>query len=293
MSDSLWPGLFAFLAVTIAAMVIIDFGIFVFNRYCEKYIQETGTELDDVLIQIPANKILDISLAISALGGILSVIVIMWFSDDFSWKGGLFFGFLAAGVLFPAPRLILRYLRKQRLYKFNIQLEDALGMISSSLKAGFSINQALEEIAGQNIHPISVEFKLLTQEIRLGVPLEQALENMNYRVESDDFELVTTAILTARQTGGELTGTLERVAALIRERVRISNKLRATTAMGRLQAIMVGSMPFLLFAGLLFVAPQVMAGFTSGPIGIIALIVVVVLDVIGYLVIKKITTIEV
>lgn len=108
-------------------------------------------------------------------------------------------------------------------------------MISSSLKAGFSINQALEEVAEQNIHPISVEFRLLIQEIRLGVPVEQALENMNRRLRSEDFELVATAILTARQTGGELTGTLERVASLIRERVRISNKVRALTALGRLR----------------------------------------------------------
>ena len=131
-------------------------------------------------------------------------------------------------------------------------------MMSSSLKAGFSINQALEKVAEQEIHPIAVEFRLLMQELQLGVPLDQALDNMSRRIGSEDFELVAVAIITARQTGGELTETLERVAALIRERGRINNKVRALTAMGRLQAIMIGAMPFLLLWGMYLISPAMM-----------------------------------
>ena len=167
------------------------------------------------------------------------------------------------------------------------------GIISSSLKAGFSINQALDEVAGQNIHPVSVEFRLLTQEIRLGVPLEQALENMNSRLGSDDFELVATAVLTARQTGGELTGTLERVAALIRERVKIANKVRALTAVGRLQAIIIAAMPFFLLYMMTRVSPELMGEFLHSFAGVMAVILVVILDLLGFLWIRKITTIEV
>lgn len=166
-------------------------------------------------------------------------------------------------------------------------------MISSSLKAGFSINQALEEVAEQNIHPISVEFRLLIQEIRLGVPVEQALENMNRRLRSEDFELVATAILTARQTGGELTGTLERVASLIRERVRISNKVRALTALGRLQAILIALTPVALLIGLWWINPVMIRAFVTNPIGIALLIVAGIFDVIGFLIIRRIVTIEV
>ena len=77
--------------------------------------------------------------------------------------------------------------------------------MSSSLKAGFSINQAMDAVAHENRSPISFEFTLLMQELRLGVPLEDALEKMNKRLHSSDFELVSVAIITARQTGGELT----------------------------------------------------------------------------------------
>ena len=290
---SFWPSFFAFLSVFLAATVLIEFGIYTANRYRERFLQEAGAELDDILLQMPAGRILDLSLALSFTGAVLTLLGVMT-REQFSLQWALFLTVAVAGGCFPLPRLVLRCLKKRRLQKFNIQLEEALGMISSSLKAGFSINQALDEVAAQNFAPASVEFRLLTQEIRLGVPLEQALENMNRRLESDDFELVTCAILTARQTGGELTGTLERVAALIRERVRISNKLRALTAMGRLQAVLIGSMPFFLLFALNYVAPQgMMSAFFDSPFGIAAIILVVVLDVAGFLVIRRITTIEV
>ena len=141
--------------------------------------------------------------------------------------------------------------------------------------------------------PISVEFRLLAQECRLGVPLTQALENMNRRLESEDFELVATAIITARQTGGELTGALERLAALIRERLRIARKLHAITAMGRMQAWMIGAMPFVLLIGINYVAPALLEGIFDYIIGYALLGGVFLLVTIGFLVIRKITTIDI
>ena len=116
---------------------------------------------------------------------------------------------------------------------------------------------------------------------------------MSRRLNSDDFDLVVTAIVTARQTGGELTGTLERVAMLIRERVRINQKVMALTAMGRLQATMIGAMPFVLMVGLNYVSPDMMSLFWSSAAGVIAVVVVVILVVCGFLAIRKITNIEV
>ena len=293
LNNSFWPGLFAFFSVFLATMVLIEFGVYVAARYRERFLEEASTELDDVLIQMPAGRVLDLSLGVATAGMIVAAILFSTRVESFSWKWGWLLILGIGVVLFWLPRLVLRYLKVRRLQKFNIQLEEALGMISSSLKAGFSINQALDEVADQNIHPVSVEFRLLTQEIRLGVPLEQALENMNRRLGSEDFELVATAILTARQTGGELTGTLERVAALIRERVKISNKVRALTAMGRLQALVIALMPFVLMFMMSWASPALMDEFYASPLGIVAVIMVVVLDVLGFLWIRKITTIDV
>ena len=291
-SSSFWPSICAFAGVLFAAIAIIDFATYVAARYRERYLEEARTELDDILIQIPASRVLDISIAFSAVGVVISTLAMTLSAEKISVQTLIIVALTSACALFPVPRFILRYLKVRRLNKFSTQLEDALNMISGALKAGFSINQALEEVAEQDIHPLSVEFRLLTQEIRLGVSIEQALDNMSRRLESEDFELVAVAISTARKTGGELTSTLSRVAGLIRERVRISQKVRALTAMGRLQAIMIGLMPYLLLLGMYHVSPTLINSFFSTPAGIIGLILVTIMDVAGFLWIRKITKIE-
>ncbi|MBQ9755582.1 MAG: type II secretion system F family protein [Lentisphaeria bacterium] len=292
-SNSFWVGLCAFAAVTLAMLGLIEFGIYVAVRYRERYLEEAKTELDDILIQLPASRLLDLSITLSAIGAIVTVVLVSTKSEQMNWSIGVLAALVVGGMLFPVPRVVLRILRKQRLIKFNVQLEDALGMMSSSLKAGFSINQALEKVSEQDMHPIALEFRLLIQELQLGVPLDQALDNMARRIGSEDFELVATAIITARQTGGELTETLERVAALIRERGRIGAKVRALTAMGRLQALMIGAMPFLLLFGMYHISPGMMDSFVGSFAGVVSIGAVVVLVILGFLSIRKITNVEV
>lgn len=293
LNHSFLPGIFAFAAVTLAMLVVADFISYVALRYRERYLEEARTELDDVLIQMPPSRVLDLSIASATTGGVITMLLIVIRMDSFSWQWAVPAAVLAGALLFPVPRLVLKYIRKRRLNKFNLQLEDALGMMSGALKAGFSIHQALEEVSDCDLHPVSIEFRLLLQELHLGVPLDQALDNMSRRLESDDFDLVVTAIITARQTGGELTGTLERVAMLIRERVRINQKVQALTAMGRLQATMIGAMPFVLLFGLYYISPEMMSLFLHSAAGIIALAAVVLLVALGFLSIRKITNIEV
>ena len=151
----------------------------------------------------------------------------------------------------------------------------------------------METVAGENRSPISFEFKLLTNEIRLGVSLEDALANMNKRLGCPDMELVSVAIITARQTGGELTGILERLAGVIRERVRIQQKLRSLTAQGRMQAWIIGLVPFALMLTLFYLTPDMMESFFSSLVGILLLIGVIILDICGFLMTRKITTIDI
>ena len=280
-------------SIMLMTMVVADFFAYVSQTYKERYISEAAVELDDVLLNMPAGRILDLSLALSAIASFLVIAVFAIFSNSFSWPKALICGLLAAVVSFPLPRLYLRKKKKIRLHTFNEQLEDALQGMSSSLKAGFSINQALESVAQENRRPISVEFRLLVQEIRLGVPLEKALHNMEKRMQSDDLELVSTAIITARQTGGELTVIFERLAGVIRERTRIQGRIRSLTAQGTLQAYVVGAMPFILLFAMNFVAPQIMTVFFDSVIGILLIVGVALLVGIGFFVIKKITAIDI
>ena len=292
LENPLWPSLLAMISVSLATYVVADFFGYVSQRYRERYLEEAALELDDILIQMPAGRILDLSFGLAATVFLMTVLVTGFLTGG-SWKSGVAAGLALAIPAFPLPRLVLRQLRKRRLRKFNEQLEDVLMGISSSLKAGFSINQAIEEVASEGRPPISIEFRLLAQECRLGVPLAQALENMNRRLGSADFELVATAIVTARQTGGELTSTLERLAGLIRERLRITAKLHAITAMGRMQAWMIGAMPILLLFGILLVAPAMMEGVFDSIVGYLMLLAMGLLVLIGFWFIRRITTIDI
>lgn len=282
-----------FLAVTFATLVIVDFITYTSARYRENYLKETSTELDDVLLQIPASKVFDLSLAVSALVAFLSLLFVGFASSNWSWGKAVFIAAIAAVGSFPLPRLYLKHLKKKRLEMFNEQLIDALTSMSSALKAGFSINQAIDAIAEENKKPISVEFRLLVQELRLGISLEEALNNMNRRLDSEDFELVSIAIITARQTGGELTAIFERLSEMIRERLRIYGRLQALTAQGRLQAYVIGAMPYLLMFAMAYISPSMMSQFFKSMTGILLIILASVFVLIGFLIIKKITTIDV
>ena len=280
-------------AVILITYVIFDFFNYVSDVQRERYLDQATTELDDVLIMIPPGKVLDVSLALSALTSFISMLIFGYNTSDWTWGQMSMVGLGTLAFVFPAPRFYLRYLKKKRLRQFNEQLEDALTSMSSSLKAGFSINQAIEAIANENKRPISVEFRLLVQEMRLGVPMEDALNKMVVRMESADFELVASAIITARQTGGALTETLERLAGLIRERMRINLKLASITAQGKMQATIIGLMPFALLYFMNMTAPGMMAPFFEDIRGILLLVVSGILVIIGYLIIRKITTIDI
>lgn len=281
------------MSILLMTLVIVEFFSFTSKTYKERYIKEATLELDDVLLQMPAGRIFDLSLALAFLAAFIGIAALALFSASFSWPKAIFIGLILAIPAFFSPRFYLRHKKKTRLIMFNDQLEDALTSMGSALRSGFSINQAIEVVAQENRRPISVEFRLLMQEIRLGVPLEEALHKMVDRLESDDFELVATAIITARQTGGELTSIFQRLAGVIRERTRIQGRLRSLTAQGRLQAYVVGAMPFILMLAMNYVAPKMMSGFFDSMVGVGVIIGVCLLVVIGFLVIKKITTIDI
>lgn len=283
----------AMVSVFFLTYLIFDIVHDISKRYKERYLEETEVAIGDIFLLLPPQKILDLNIVFSVIVGIIFAGIYIIRIKEVSIVWVVFLAVLGFIVTFPIPKIIFRQLRKRRIDKFNEQLEEALGNIAGSLRAGFSINQAFDELAEQHKSPISIEFRLLTQEIRLGVNMEVALANMQKRLQSADFDLVVTAIITARQTGGELTSTLERLAELIRERLRITRKLAAMTSMGRLQAILIGLMPFMLLWGMYYVSPGMVTAFFDTTFGFIALGVAIVLDVIGFFVIKKITTIDI
>lgn len=188
---------------------------------------------------------------------------------------------------------LARWLDKRRRDRFNAQLPEALATMSNALRAGFSISQAFDSVVEQGENPMSEEFAILQQQLRIGMSFESALESMSERVGSDDLTLVTTAILISRKTGGNVTEIFDKISDTIRGRMKIERKVKSLTAQGRMQGIVVSLMPVFLGIIMLVIKPKMMVPFLFSPLGALSVLVMIALIVVGWLIIKKIITIDV
>ncbi len=154
---------------------------------------------------------------------------------------------LGGAVLgFFLPRFYLGMRKRKRLKMFNDQLGDTINLMANGLRAGYSILQAMESVADEMPDPIAEEFKRVVREIQLGVPTEQAMNNMARRVPSDDLDLMITAINVQHEVGGNLAEILEVIGFVIRERVRIAGEIKTLTAQGMLSGYVISFLPIVL-----------------------------------------------
>lgn len=188
---------------------------------------------------------------------------------------------------------LARWLDERRRAKFNRQLPEALTTMSNALRAGFSVSQAFDSVVELGENPSSEEFRILQQQLRLGMSFEDALESMSQRVGSDDLALVATALIVSRRTGGNVTEIFDRISETIRERQRIERRVRTLTAQGRMQGAIVSAMPFVLGAIMTAMKPGIMLPFLCSAAGAAAVAAVVVLVAAGWFFIGRIVRIDV
>jgi len=192
-----------------------------------------------------------------------------------------------------APRFIIKIRIKKRIKNLNEQLGDAIVLISNSLKAGYSFFQAVDIVAKEMSGPISEEFLLMQKEINLGLTTEKALENLVHRVGSDDMELIITAVLIQRQTGGNLSEVLDNISSTIRDRVKIKGEVRTVTAQGRMSGIIISLLPPVLGFIIYLINPEHISLLFKTPIGLAILGFSVLMELIGIFCINKIVKVEV
>jgi tight adherence protein B len=161
---------------------------------------------------------------------------------------------LAGGVLFPL--WVLSALREARQRKFEEQLPDAIDVLVRSLKAGHAVPTAISSVARNLPDPIGSEFSLTAAELTYGLDLETALVNLRTRVGQTDLALIVLAVSIQSKTGGNLAEILANLARVIRERFKLRRKAHALSAEGRLSAMMLSILPFVLFVTLWFIAPN-------------------------------------
>jgi tight adherence protein B len=255
--------------------------------------ERTTRQLEDLFVFISPKRVAEAGWASSALAFLLAFFIAGGFQSTVRFAVGMGFGILAGLVGFQVPALIVRFLRTRRLRRFNLQLVDTLVSMSNALKAGFSITQAFESVVRDGENPIAQEFDVFLQQTRVGVSFTEALQNLDQRVGSEDLTLVIQAIEATRKTGGNLTEIFEKIAATIRERLRIENRIRTLTAQQRLQGIVVGAMPAIIGVALMIVDPSLMGPFIHSTAGTVVIGVVVLLVTLGGLWIRKIVRIDI
>jgi len=188
---------------------------------------------------------------------------------------------------------LARYLDEKRRNRFNLQLPEALATMSNALRAGFSISQAFDSVVEKGENPMSEEFAILQQQLRIGMSFEDALESMSRRVGSDDLTLVTTAILISRKTGGNVIEIFDKISETIRGRQKIERKVKTLTAQGRMQGMIVSAMPVFLGLVMTLIKPEMMIPFLTSTVGLLAVTAMFALIVLGWLLIRKIVTIDI
>jgi tight adherence protein B len=191
------------------------------------------------------------------------------------------------------PWLFLSRKRSKRQGAFNSQLAETLTLVSGGLRAGLSLPQAVDSVVREGVEPMAGELRRALGEQRLGIPIEDALESVGVRMESQDFAWVVMAIRIQREVGGNLSELLTTVAATIRERDYLRRQVKVLSAEGRMSAWVLGALPILLFAYMMFVRPDYASIFFSTLPGLMMLAGAVVMLVLGFVVLFKVVKVEV
>lgn len=263
------------------------------GNYANQMGESTSREFEDVFMFIPPAKIARLGRIGALTAFFLFFIPLFSFTNVISTVAGIALGAGAGLIAFTFPSKLVKIFRERRKRKFNEQLVEALGTMSNALRAGFSINQAFESVVENGDKPISQEFQVVLQQMRVGMSFEESLQSMENRVKSDDLTLVVTSMDIARKTGGNLTEIFDRISETIRGRMRIERRVRTLTAQGRMQGIIVSAMPFLLGFAMAVLKPDVMIPFVMSLKGVACLGVAGALVAVGWFFINKIIKIDV
>ena len=263
------------------------------GNYANAMGSETSRAFEDVFLFISPAKIARLGRLAALAAFFLFFIPLFSFTNAVSTLVGVALGIAAGAFTFTLPARYVRFLRVRRRLKFNEQLVTALGTMSNALRAGFSINQAFESVVETGDKPISQEFSVFLQQLRVGMSFEDALASLDRRVASDDLTLVCTSIDIARRTGGNLTEIFDRISTTIRDRMRIERRVRTLTSQGRMQGMIVSAMPFILGLAMYVMKPSVMRPFVFSLNGAACIGGVLVLVTLGWLFIRKIVRIDV
>jgi len=276
-----------------------------------KPLEDIALLRDEMLSEIPAfDTLLRRSDRVSALQKMLS-------QADIKTRAGNFIllcrvsGFLVAFIVYFAANKVLlfawigfllgcflpyayaNYQRTKRFNEFEELFPQAIDTLARAVRAGHAFTTALEMISDEVSEPVATEFRKLFEEQKFGLPVREALSNLVDRVPLVDVKFFVTAVMLQRETGGNLAEILDNLSYVIRERFKILRQVRVYTAQGRLTMLLLMGMPPIIVMGMYFMNPLFIRPLFTDPIGHAMLVIGIVLQTMGYFVIRKIIRIQV
>jgi len=275
--------IFAFLSFTLLIFVGFKSAAKVFVEVSKAFSTSTESNLQKLFLFADAKR-----LQIGYLSCLLLIPAILILLD-------IHFLIVAAFVvtMLIGPGRVFVALKRRRRSIINTSLPTALSQIAGAMEAGSTFISALEMQATEHTGPLGQEFSLLLREQRMGAHLEEALENLAERVQSEDMDLVVSAAMIASDVGGNLSDVFRKLSESLRQKSEMEGKLNALTAQGRLQGNVVSALPFLIALPLLVFEPDATIPLFTSLLGWIFLSVILLMIIVGSFMVKKIVSIDI
>jgi len=243
---------------------------------------KTSEELEKIFVRVSPKRLRVFSLMVILAGALVGFLVFKII--------GLVIG-AAIGFIFPL--LLLNLSKRARKNKFNKQLIDVVRLLNSGVKVGLSFIQSIEMVVKDMPSPVSEEFSLVVAECKMGVSLEEALMRLNDRLNLEELRFVLTAILMAKEVGGDLPSVLHKITITLRERLRLKENIKTYTLMGRAQGYLISAIPIVFLLMVLRNNPGHFDIMLSSDTGRLMLAVAVFLNLIGIFFIIKMSKIKI
>ena len=251
--------------------------------YKETFTESASANMSDMFMAVDANRLFQFNLIAIF---VLPILTWLLLGDPITT--------IAVFCLIAfMPTMIYRSMRNRRLRTFEEQLPDALLMMAGSMKAGASLNIALENLVQEQPVPLSQEFELFLREQRIGTDFDLSLQHMENRLPIQDFAMLSSALRINREIGGNLADIMASLGDTLRRKHQMEGKIESLTAQGKLQGVVMTGLPVLLAFLLYILEPASMEKLWTTTIGWIVLAIILFMETLGYIMIQKITAIDV
>ncbi|KJV37300.1 type II secretion system F family protein [Luteibacter yeojuensis] len=284
MSGGLLPViLMVFVGVACLGFVVARVSVVFWGHYRETFTEQARFNLADMFMFMDTQKLFYANAA-----ALFILPAVVWLATD-----NLLLAVITVGLLIFLPRKLYTLMRQRRIDQIQQQLPDGLMMVASSMRAGLGFAPSLEGLARDIDPPLAQEFALILREQRMGVKPDEAMENFNKRVPIQDVTLFVSAVGISREVGGNLAESMASLSDTLRRRLIMEGKVKALTAQGRLQGIVMAMLPVGLIAFLSFAYPETMHDLYHSYMGWAVMAVAAVMEYLGYRMCRKIMSIDI